>query len=881
MAESDVTIVVRSRDMSDPNKVRQRWRAAAKDIERDQEESSRRGGEKAGKSWMSGFASGGSSGGGFDGVMSKIVGSYTSVFKLSAKTAATAFSAQFVGSVVAGLASGAAKVAHGAAAMAALLPAAAVAGVAAMTSLKLAVAGVGDALSAAVTGDAEEFKESIKDLSPAARSFAREVRGMKDGLLGLRSSVQEGFFSQFEGQTSKLAKTWLPILRRELTGVSSLFGGAADRFAGWARTPAVVLTLSAALRNVRATLGNLLDGASNLPAVFTPLVAVGSTFLPRLTDGFADATAKAALFMQQAADTGKLANFIQGGLDKLRSLGDTFTQVWRIGENVVAVFKEFGGLGGLFAGLGIETGGILDTLEQLSIKARVFFQSAAGGWAVTEIFSVLRSVLNATMGTLAHLVPIIGRAFAPLLPQLSKFAEAVANLQLALADALAPALEAVATALGIILPPMTAILNAFADSGPAASYLAGILITLYGAWKLQGTVAKIAETNVNLAKIGFLGAASAAVGMAMALKQINDANRAKDIENIAEQMSAWDGAITKQSTGLINLMNQLGRLDELMTTLIDTNPRLAQEIINNADAYGISEEQAAGYQNQLDTTTAAQNNLTDAITRTNNALKAQRDPVFGAIDAQRTLADAKVRLLEVAADEESTAADVAAAQDDVTRAAFDQQEAMLTLAAAVQNGEVSAGAFLAQLKLQVKQGNITRETYNSMATTARGAFGGIKSAIESVPTSRRTTVTASDRASRILKKIRDTMAQLNGSTATVNVAANISAAAKWAAKAAGGYAHGGITGAGQAASGGVRNGMTWVGERGPELVNLAPGSQVHSNPDSMRMAGAGGGGNLTLTWQGAPTDPLGKAMFDWFRKNIQVSYGGDVTRALG
>ena len=38
-----------------------------------------------------------------------------------------------------------------------------------------------------------------------------------------------------------------------------------------------------------------------------------------------------------------------------------------------------------------------------------------------------------------------------------------------------------------------------------------------------------------------------------------------------------------------------------------------------------------------------------------------------------------------------------------------------------------------------------------------------------------------------------------------------------------------------------RGGLTWVGERGPELINLPRGSQVFSNQRSMAMAGAGGG----------------------------------------
>jgi hypothetical protein len=47
------------------------------------------------------------------------------------------------------------------------------------------------------------------------------------------------------------------------------------------------------------------------------------------------------------------------------------------------------------------------------------------------------------------------------------------------------------------------------------------------------------------------------------------------------------------------------------------------------------------------------------------------------------------------------------------------------------------------------------------------------------------------------------------------------------------------------ASGGSASGLTWVGERGPELVDLPPGSYVHSNSDSKQMASSGG---ITLVY---------------------------------
>ena len=42
-------------------------------------------------------------------------------------------------------------------------------------------------------------------------------------------------------------------------------------------------------------------------------------------------------------------------------------------------------------------------------------------------------------------------------------------------------------------------------------------------------------------------------------------------------------------------------------------------------------------------------------------------------------------------------------------------------------------------------------------------------------------------------------------------------------------------------------GLTWVGERGPELVNLPSGARVHNAVDSRRMADGGAVGGASIT----------------------------------
>lgn len=72
--------------------------------------------------------------------------------------------------------------------------------------------------------------------------------------------------------------------------------------------------------------------------------------------------------------------------------------------------------------------------------------------------------------------------------------------------------------------------------------------------------------------------------------------------------------------------------------------------------------------------------------------------------------------------------------------------------------------------------------------------------------------------------------------------------------AKGNLATGGLVGGwGAAENGGMRSNLTMVGEHGPELLDLPPGTQVHSNPDTERMLASGmSGGTPFIEVRPAP-----------------------------
>lgn len=104
----------------------------------------------------------------------------------------------------------------------------------------------------------------------------------------------------------------------------------------------------------------------------------------------------------------------------------------------------------------------------------------------------------------------------------------------------------------------------------------------------------------------------------------------------------------------------------------------------------------------------------------------------------------------------------------------------------------------------------------------------------------------------------------------------------WALGLGGPQAHGGVTGNwGRAATGGARSNMTLVGEQGPELVDLAPGSHVRSNPDSRRLMSQGRGEagptTLIIKSNGSRASDL---ILELLRDAIHDA-GGDPVRVLG
>jgi len=209
-----------------------------------------------------------------------------------------------------------------------LVPAAVGAAGIAFGAAKIGVGGFSDAV--------KKGGDDLKALSPSARDAAIAVRGLGPAWENLHLDVQQRLFQGVSKDIQRLGAADLPVLRQGLDATSGALNQGVHYFTSWA-------TSSRTLSDFRLIMDNSAVGTQNLMRSLQPVLglvrniaAVGSTFLPQLSSGFATAAQHAADFVQHARDTGQLQQWIQTGLDAVRQLWNSFKDVVDIVKQLAA-----------------------------------------------------------------------------------------------------------------------------------------------------------------------------------------------------------------------------------------------------------------------------------------------------------------------------------------------------------------------------------------------------------------------------------------------------------------------------------------------------------------------------------------------------------------
>jgi phage-related protein len=405
-------------------------------------------------------------------IAGRTVGALGGLLALGAVGIAAASAATAVGGLVAALAPTAGLIAA--------MPAAILGATAALGGLKLALSGVKEAFTAALTGTAEEFNKALEELSPKAQAAAREVRALKPAFEDLKTTVQDQFFAQIEGQITRTAQALSGPLKDGLTGISTSWGVAARNVLGYLQGAAGVSNVASIMAAAQAATEGFSQTTNKLTAGLLQVAAVISDrFGGELAAGISNLGQRFGEFLQRAAQGGDAVRWVDQALTAVAQLGDVLGNVGDI-------------ISGLFSAADASGSGFLANLQQITQAFSDFVNSTAGQEAIGNIFSTVGEIAAQLGPILSAVVTQIGA----IVPALEPVFQAIGPAITGLIDALGPALAALAPSLQVV---GDALAEAFALLGPALEPLGAAIGSVIEA--LSPLLPLVAQVVASLATV--------------------------------------------------------------------------------------------------------------------------------------------------------------------------------------------------------------------------------------------------------------------------------------------------------------------------------------------------------------------------------------------
>ncbi|KUM34532.1 peptidoglycan DD-metalloendopeptidase family protein [Arthrobacter sp. EpRS71] len=241
----------------------------------------------------------------------------------------------------------------------------------------------------------QKSADAMGKLTPAAQESVRALLAVKEQLGQIRRIAQENFFTGFAAPLLSLAGSVMPQLATGVGAIASALGSGAQIFMQALEKSLDGGVLESLLMGV-ATSTTILNRAIE-PVVnsFVTLGQVGMNYMPRLAIAIADIATRFNDFIQAAAADGRLATWIDNGIQGFKDL-------WSIGGSVAGIFSALN--------RAAEAGGAVSTLSGMAAALRNIETIMQGPVFQTTMSTIFAGAEAGSQGLLAALGPI-GEAF--------------------------------------------------------------------------------------------------------------------------------------------------------------------------------------------------------------------------------------------------------------------------------------------------------------------------------------------------------------------------------------------------------------------------------------------------------------------------------------
>ncbi|MHA6626880.1 hypothetical protein ACU61A_15705 [Pseudonocardia sichuanensis] len=444
-----------------------------------------------------------------------------------------------------------------------VLPGAALVGAAALTTLKLATNGVGDAMSAAISGDAKAYAEAVGGLAPEARATADAVRTLAPELRALQQEVQNRAFAGFATDVRDLGRTYLPVLRPQLAAIAGDYNAMGREAAKALLAPEAVASVNTVLGVTHGVLGDMRPALGNVLTGILAIGGEGALEMRGFGEAVTDATTRFREWATAAAESGRITELIREGKEELADYG---TVAGNVGGILEAVFE------------GLSQGGydFSTSLVESTQALEDFLNTAEGQEALQALGETLGVTADVVRDVLLTALRELGPVIVEAAPAAQEFARVLGGLLVDAIQTVGPLLQSFARFLsenreviGNVLPLL---------AGLVLGFKALSILTTVAGW-VTGAIATFGKLTAFL--LGPWGiallAAATAVGVLLA-RQNEAADAARDHESavagLKGTLDEYTGSVTEATSAHV--------ADELASRKLADGTTLLRDALRNA-----------------------------------------------------------------------------------------------------------------------------------------------------------------------------------------------------------------------------------------------------------------------------------------------------------
>lgn len=166
----------------------------------------------------------------------------------------------------------------------------------------------------------EAFTQAMGKISPQAQIFVNTLQGLKPAWDQLKFAVQDSLFAGIGPELQRLATQYLPVLKDAMSGLASTMNSAFKDIGAWLSKPETMAQIKEIVANIGASFANWAQSIVPFSEAFLKITEVGSGFLPQLGTAITEGANAFNNFIQQAAQSGELQNWMQTGIQAMGEL---------------------------------------------------------------------------------------------------------------------------------------------------------------------------------------------------------------------------------------------------------------------------------------------------------------------------------------------------------------------------------------------------------------------------------------------------------------------------------------------------------------------------------------------------------------------------------